>query len=92
MKHRLATILIATAMLASAPVFSAPPEREDPQSLVSEGVQQLIRAMELMLLAIPQYEAPIINENGDIIIRRKNPERRRHGDDPAHGKNKGKPI
>jgi hypothetical protein len=28
--------------------------------------------MEMMLLTIPQYEAPFINENGDIIIRRKN--------------------
>ena len=27
----------------------------------------------MMLLAIPQYEAPYVNENGDIIIRPEEP-------------------
>ena len=32
-----------------------------------------MRAIELMLEMIPQYEAPEVLPNGDIIIRRKNP-------------------
>ena len=88
MKHPAAMILIAAIMLISAPIPGVAQERKDPQTLASEGIQQLLRAMELMLLAIPQFEAPVINENGDIIIRRKHPERRRHKDDPALGKTK----
>jgi hypothetical protein len=88
MKHRLFTLPIVAAMLLSAPVLSAPQEQKDPQTLATEGIQQLIRAMELMLLAIPQFEAPIINDNGDIIIRRKHPQRRRHKDGPALEKRK----
>jgi len=45
---------------------------KDPQASVSDGIQSLLKTMEMMLLTIPQYEAPFINENGDIIIRRKN--------------------
>jgi len=30
-----------------------------------------MRALELMIDSIPQYEMPEIEENGDIIIRRK---------------------
>ena len=91
MKHRLATTLIATIMLASAPILATPPAQEDPQTLASEGIQQLIRAMELMLLAIPQFEAPEINENGDIIIRRKHPERQEQENQPSP-RMKGKAI
>jgi hypothetical protein len=88
MKHRFFTLPIVAAMLISAPVLSAPQEQKDPQTLATQGVQQLIRAMELMLLAIPQFEAPVINDNGDIIIRRKHPQRRPHKDDPAPEKRK----
>ena len=83
MKHRATTLIVAAILSVSAPVLAAPPENEDPRTLASEGMRQLIQAMELMLLAIPQYEAPIINENGDIIIRRKHPERGQQKHKPA---------
>ena len=38
-----------------------------------EGVEKLIRAFQMMLRSVPQYDAPEILENGDIIIRRKPP-------------------
>jgi hypothetical protein len=34
-------------------------------------MSKMVRALELMIQSIPQYEKPEINENGDIIIRRK---------------------
>lgn len=43
------------------------------EDLAREGVDRLMKALELMLQAMPQYEMPVINENGDIIIRRKRP-------------------
>jgi hypothetical protein len=73
MKRHLAASLIAIATLAAAPSFATADSQKDPEALASEGIQPLLQAMELKLMAIPQYEAPFINENGDIIIRRENP-------------------
>ncbi|NKB57943.1 MAG: hypothetical protein GKS00_16590 [Alphaproteobacteria bacterium] len=73
MKRHFAAGLIAIATLTALPGVAASQDQKDPQALASEGMQSLLQAMELMLMAIPQYEAPFINENGDIIIRRKNP-------------------
>ena len=35
-----------------------------------EGLDKLMQGMDDLLQSIPRYEAPIIDENGDIIIRR----------------------
>ena len=48
-------------------------EEETPGELAREGMERLVRAIELMLEMIPQYDAPEVLPNGDIIIRRKNP-------------------
>lgn len=40
--------------------------------LAVEGLSKLMDALSLFVDAIPQYSAPEILENGDIIIRRKN--------------------
>lgn len=75
MKRHLAAGLIVFATFTAIPGVVASEDQKNPEALASEGIQSLLQAMELMLLAIPQYEAPFINENGDIIIRRKNPKR-----------------
>ncbi len=41
------------------------------EDMAREAIQQLMRALGLMIDSIPQYELPVIEENGDIIIRRK---------------------
>ena len=41
------------------------------EDMAREAIEQLMRALELMIDSIPQYEMPEIEENGDIIIRRK---------------------
>jgi hypothetical protein len=46
---------------------------EEPGELAREGMERMLRAIELMIEMIPQYELPEVLENGDIIIRRKNP-------------------
>lgn len=51
----------------------AAPER--PAEPFLDGiVDQLLSTLRGLLQAIPQYEMPQIDENGDIIIRRKRPE------------------
>ena len=41
------------------------------EDMAREAIEQLMRALELMIDSIPQYELPEIEDNGDIIIRRK---------------------
>jgi hypothetical protein len=70
--------LASTLALASSPVLAEDDQdrtdEKDPMVLAEEGAQKLIFALELMLQAIPQYAMPEILDNGDIIIRRVDPE------------------
>ena len=52
------------------------PGDDSPSEMAREGVEKLMRALSLLVESIPQYELPEVLENGDIIIRRKNPETR----------------
>ncbi|WP_419905410.1 hypothetical protein [Kiloniella sp.] len=46
-------------------------EEEDPGELARESLELMMKSLGLVIDAIPQYEMPVINDNGDIIIRRK---------------------
>lgn len=56
-----------------------PPPLMDPEqlaraeALAREAIARLIGALDLFVQSLPQYDPPEINENGDIIIRRRNP-------------------
>ena len=65
-----AGILLA---VPSPPAVAAEHSQESPERLAREGMERLLRAIELMIEMIPQYEAPEVLDNGDIIIRRKRP-------------------
>ena len=63
---------LALAAGAPGPAFAdAPSEWERAGEMAKEAIEQLMRALELMIESIPQYELPEVNEDGDIIIRRK---------------------
>ena len=63
---------LALAAGAPGPVFAdAPSDRERAEEMARAAIEQLLRALELMIESIPQYELPEVNEDGDIIIRRK---------------------
>lgn len=70
--RRLAAVLLVLSLTA-APA-AAEEQRRSPGELVDEAAQTLLQALRAMLQAIPQYAAPEINDNGDIIIRRIRPE------------------
>ena len=61
----LAVLLTATPALA---------QEETPESLAAEGLKRLMQAIELFVDTLPLYAAPEVMPNGDIIIRRINPE------------------
>lgn len=74
-RSRLAAILLLTvaAMTGPLPSMAADEETETPSEMAREGMDRMLRAIELMIEMIPQYEMPEVLENGDIIIRRANP-------------------
>ncbi|MBH72168.1 MAG: hypothetical protein CMM57_00565 [Rhodospirillaceae bacterium] len=47
--------------------------KDKAQELAHEGIKNLMQALRLMIEHIPQYELPVLNKNGDIIIKRKYP-------------------
>lgn len=61
------------AALAEEPAPEQPGDGS-PSEMAREGVEKLMRALSLLVESIPQYEMPEVLENGDIIIRRKNPD------------------
>ena len=72
MKHWLAAVALSLAVSLAVPAAAEESgEPEAPGELARDGLEQLLRALEAFVDMIPQYEMPEINENGDIIIRRK---------------------
>ena len=78
-----AVVAILVAM-GSVQAQQPPPKDTMPEraeKAIKEGVQTILRALETMFKTIPQYEAPEVLENGDIIIRRKKPKEKQPPDD-----------
>ncbi len=72
MKHWLAAFGVSAALVLAMPAAAEePPKSEDPGVLARDGIERLMRALEAVIDMIPQYEMPEMNEDGDIIIRRK---------------------
>ena len=75
MSKLLVTLGMVVLLLAAPPLRAEEPSKAYPEGTPSEllegAAQRLVRALELILMAIPQYEAPELLDNGDIIIRRK---------------------
>jgi hypothetical protein len=65
------------ALAVFIPVFAASLARAEPKSpgeQFDSAMQQVFESLSLMLQAIPQYEMPEVLQNGDIIIRRVQPD------------------
>jgi hypothetical protein len=81
----LAAALLACGIIA-APAAAAEAPRQAPGELLDEAADKLLQALKIILMAVPQYAAPEINENGDIVIRRIRPEQeRRPAPEPESG-------
>jgi len=68
----LAGLLAAGLMLPATQAFTQDPS-PSPTEKLEESVETFLSAIKLFLLAIPQYAAPEVLPNGDIIIRRIQP-------------------
>ena len=52
---------------------TSPSQKEVPERMIEDGLRMILSAIELILQSIPEYRAPEILDNGDIIIRRVQP-------------------
>ena len=75
-----AALVVASVFCPSSPIASSEVKfaqtkqsKPAPEELIEEGMKMIIDALDILLKTIPQYEAPEILENGDIIIRRSKP-------------------
>ena len=89
LKNEILSALLACALglsffvlVPGEPARAAEAEEEDPKELARQGMERMLRAIELMIEMIPQYEMPEVLENGDIIIRRKNPPKDTNEEEP----------
>lgn len=64
-------VLPVTAQADNLQLGESP--QDSPEEMAREGLEQMMQALRLLVESIPQYEMPEILDNGDIIIRRKNP-------------------
>ncbi|NIA70191.1 hypothetical protein HBA54_16410 [Pelagibius litoralis] len=81
----LAAVLLTGGLVifpCSAVLADEPKGEETPGYLAREGIEQMMRAMRLLVDSIPQYELPEMLDNGDIIIRRKDPQKPRRPEEP----------
>ncbi len=82
---KMVSVIVTAAMMSlsgtlalGADSKSAPDVRDRAEQAIKEGAEKIMRALELILLAVPQYQMPEVLDNGDIIIRRRNPDRPKH--------------
>ena len=86
----MATVLIITlygSFGANAESSHVPDVRKKAEQGLREGLEDVLRALKLMLRVVPQYQMPQVLDNGDIIIRRQQPELPRYPNAiPSHAK------
>ena len=82
-KEAAALLLVATCLALSPQRVEAAdksPAQErleqqlrDAEALLRQGLDRMSGAVDALIQAVPQYELPHLNDDGDIIIRRKRP-------------------
>lgn len=60
--------------IGAAQADSLQENADEAERLAGEAMSKLLRALDLMMDSVPQYAAPEVLPNGDIIIRRLHPE------------------
>lgn len=77
------TVSFRAAMVAAAIAWSATLSAaqaqdstlQDAQRQAVEGLGKLLEALQMFVKSVPQYSAPEVLPNGDIIIRRVHPDK-----------------
>jgi len=71
--HLAAALALGVAGVGAAPAL-AQDSLEGAQQQAVEGIGKLLQALQMFVKSVPQFAAPEVLPNGDIIIRRIHPE------------------
>ena len=66
-------LALAVTLATPALAQDMTPTPEDAQKMAVDGLSKLLDALNLFVKSVPQYAAPEVLPNGDIILRRLNP-------------------
>jgi hypothetical protein len=67
-------ISLLAAPLAAASADSVRDNTAEAEQLANEALAKMMKALDLLIMTVPRYAAPEVLPNGDIIIRRLDPE------------------
>lgn len=70
-----AALLLASLGFAAPAALAQDTTLQDAQKQAVEGIGKLLEALQMFVKSVPQYSAPEVLPNGDIILRRVNPEK-----------------
>jgi hypothetical protein len=68
------TLVFAAAIALCMPAAAMAQEEKSPGEHLDQMVQDVLDAVGMVIRMVPQYEMPEVLPNGDIIIRRVQPE------------------
>ena len=92
MKIKAIPAALALGVLCAVPAFAqspspnpVPPQADSPEAIARDGIGKLLQALQLFVANLPQYAAPEIDAQGNIVIRRLNPPTARRDPPPAPG-------
>jgi hypothetical protein len=71
---RLHLAVVLALGLGASPALAEDSTLQGAQQQAVEGIAKLLQALQLFVKSVPQFSAPEVLPNGDIIIRRLHPE------------------
>jgi hypothetical protein len=70
-----AALLLGSISLGAPAALAQDSTLQDAQKQAVEGIGKLLEALQMFVKSVPQYSAPEVLPNGDIIIRRVHPDK-----------------
>ena len=68
-------VLLVTGPLAAQERAPQGNLQDRTEKALKKGIETILRTLDGLIESVPQYEMPEVLDNGDIIIRRKRPEK-----------------
>jgi hypothetical protein len=72
--HLAAALALGIVSVGTSPALAQDSTLEGAQQEAVEGIAKLLQALQLFVKSVPQFSAPEVLPNGDIILRRIHPE------------------
>jgi len=67
-------LALLSVPMAAASADSLQDNTKEAEQLANEALTKMMKALNLLIMTVPRYAAPEVLPNGDIIIRRLDPE------------------